>query len=180
MENLAKNSLHLYGKEAETIAKKRGRKPKIQPAFMYAENPAKEIEKRAGAYFTECEGTPLFETDPNTGEEMPVLDKNKNVVVLGAKPPTLSGLALALGFTGRKQMLSCRLKSEEQQIALLCEIGRVEAYAEARLYNKETMQGAKFMLVNNFAGWKEKETEAEATGKKETEQVPFEVVIKVV
>ena len=32
----------------------------------------------------------------------------------------------------------------------------IEAYAEERLFDRDGVQGAKFSLINNFKGWREK------------------------
>jgi len=156
------------------MATKRKEAPQPYPVF----ESATEIEKLAGVYFKACKGKPLTEKDAETGKKVEVLDKNKQPVYLGQYPPTLSGLALALGFNGRLHMLGCKLADETQQTALLKAQSTVEKYVEECLHDKETMQGAKFILMNNFASWREK-------GKNDDEPLPndgqaFEVKIKIV
>ena len=53
-----------------------------------------EIQGKIDAYFTACKGHPLM--NPDTGE--PFQDKYGLPIIVDAKPPTVSGLALALGF----------------------------------------------------------------------------------
>lgn len=65
--------------------------------------------------------------------------------------PSLSGLALALGFAYRKS-LNDYVKKPEFSYALKRAKTRVEAYWESRLYYPNP-RGAIFWLKNN-AGWK--------------------------
>lgn len=59
-----------------------------------------EIQGKIDAYFTACKGHPLM--NPDTGE--PFLDKYGLPIIVDAKPPTVSGLALALGFSCRRDL----------------------------------------------------------------------------
>lgn len=67
-------------------------------------------------------------------------------------PPTVSGLAMALGFSSREELLgyggkdSCRKLIDK---ALL----KIEDFAESRLFDKGQYSGAKFFLEGNFKGW---------------------------
>lgn len=115
------------------------------------------------AYFKTCIGTLLTKTDETTGEETPVLDKNMQPIYINAKPPTITGLALALGFAGRQALIHYKARDATFREAITRAKSRVEEYAEACLYDKDTRQGAKFALMNNFAGWKEKPAEEEET-----------------
>lgn len=108
------------------------------------------------AYFTECEGKPLQDADGN-----PVLYKGHPVMV-GVKPPTVTGLALALGFTGRQALLDYQAKKQFTDTIARAK-ARCEAYAEARLYDRDGTNGAQFSLRCNF-GW------SDATEKDKTEQ----------
>ena len=55
-----------------------------------------EIQAKIDAYFTQCAGEPLLDANGD-----PVLYKGVPVIT-GAHPPTVTGLAVALGFTGEK------------------------------------------------------------------------------
>lgn len=59
-----------------------------------------EIQGKIDAYFTACKGHPLM--NPDTGE--PFQDKYGLPIIVDAKPPTVSGLALALGFSCRRDL----------------------------------------------------------------------------
>ena len=56
-----------------------------------------EMQKVIDEYFESCEGEILTDADGNA-----VLNKYGMPVRIGEKPPTVTGLALALGFTGRQ------------------------------------------------------------------------------
>ena len=76
--------------------KKAGRPPKFTSA--------EEIQGLADQYFKSCEKK-QFELN---GE--PCFDKNGKPIFLDAKPPTITGLALALGFNSRQSLLNYQAK----------------------------------------------------------------------
>ena len=76
--------------------------------------------------------------------------------MVGKKPLTITGLALALGFTSRQALLNYQEKPEFVD-AITRAKARVEQYAEERLFDKDGANGAKFSLANNFKGWAEKQ-----------------------
>ena len=94
---------------------KRGPKP------MY-EN-VEDMQKRIDAYFQECEGTIL--TD-EAGK--PVL-RNGTPIYVGKRPPTMTGLAIALGFRTRKSLCDYKRKGDFEQVILTARL-RIENYAE--------------------------------------------------
>lgn len=124
----------------------------------------KELQEKIEAYFAECEGkTVKYEN----GE--PVLDKYGQPVFVNKRPPTITGLALALGFTSRQALLNYEAKDEFVDTILRAK-ARVEQYTEERLFDKEGANGAKFSLTNNFEGWKDKK-EVDATVSKKLEDL---------
>ena len=110
-----------------------------------------EIQEKIDAYFTECEGRILEDADGN-----PVIDKYGEAVVVGKRPLTITGLALALGFNSRQALLNYQDREEFNDTITRAK-AKVEQYAEERLYDKDGANGAKFSLANNFEGWKEKQ-----------------------
>lgn len=102
------------------------------------------------AYFEECEGKPLEDENGNL-----VLNKYGHPVMIGRKPPTVTGLALALGFSTRMALLSYQGKKEFADTITRAK-SRVEEYAERRLFDKDGCNGAQFSLRNNFSGWYDK------------------------
>jgi len=110
-----------------------------------------EIQEKIDAYFEQCDGRILEDADGN-----PILDKYGNLIRYGSKPYTVTGLALALGFTSRQALLNYQGKKEFVDTITRAK-ARVEQYAEERLFDKDGANGAKFSLANNFKGWKEKQ-----------------------
>lgn len=119
-----------------------GRPPKYRSA--------KQMQQRIDAYFEACEGQMLI--DETTGK--PVIHKGMPVYE-GAKPPTITGLALALGFTTRKSLMDYQGKPQFEEIIQRAK-SRIEQYTEERLFDRDGSAGARFSLQNNFKGWKEK------------------------
>ena len=109
-----------------------------------------ELAKLADAYFEDCRGL------LKTGEDGVALLSSKGEVMWKTppRPCTLAGLALALGFDSRAAMTRC---SEDKAYAgvIARAVTRVEEYAETRLYDREGLTGAKFVLSSAFAGWTE-------------------------
>lgn len=124
-------------KEGEHMA--RGRRRKYTSV--------KQMQKAIDAYFEKCEGEPLMV------DGAPALDKYGRPIILNAKPPTITGLALALGFTGRQALLDYQAREEFTDTVTRAK-SRCEEYAESRLYDKDGANGAKFSLGCNF-GWRE-------------------------
>lgn len=120
-----------------------------------------EIQEKIDEYFKKCDGEVLFDSDGK-----PFLDKHGNPVMVGQRPPTITGLALALGFTSRQALLNYQAKKEFVDTVTRAK-ARVEMYTEERLFDKDGANGAKFSLSNNFSGWAEKQKiDAEVKPKK--------------
>lgn len=118
--------------------------------YQTADEMSEAIEK----YFKDCEGHPL--TDEN-GDI--VYSKNGNPVIVGTHPPTVTGLALWLGFKTRQSLLNYQARSKAFDDILTVAKSRCEEYAESRLYDRDGVNGAKFSLMNNFKGWKNNPSE---------------------
>lgn len=118
-----------------------GRPPKFRsPAAMQA---------KIDEYFEGCKGEILRDDDG-----MPVLTKRGDVVMVGERPPTMTGLALALGFADRSSLLDYQAKPRFEAVIVRAK-SRIEQYAEERLFDRDGAAGARFSLQNNFRGWKE-------------------------
>ncbi len=111
---------------------------------------AERLSEAVNKYFEDCEGHIL--TD-ECGQQ--VSDKNGVPVIVGAHPPTVTGLALWLGFKTRQSLLNYQHRSEKFNDILTEAKSRCEEYAERRLYDRDGVNGAKFSLKNNFKGWSE-------------------------
>ena len=126
------------------MAENKGGRP-----WMYKN--VEEIQEKIDTYFQECEGKPLVVD----GEVM--TDKYGEPIIVGKKPPTVTGLALALGFNSRQALLNYQGREEFNDTITRAK-AKVEEYAESRLFDKDGANGAKFSLANNFKGWAEKQT----------------------
>ena len=122
---------------------KRGAKPRYENK--------EELQRMIDKYFDDCAGKPLTDED---GAVM--RDKNGEPVLTDKRPPTITGLALALGFASRQALLNYQAKAEFHDTVTRAK-ARVEQYAEERLFDKDGANGAKFSLANNFDGWREKQ-----------------------
>ena len=80
-------------------------------------------------------------------------DKFGYPIILDQKPLTVTGLALALGFTTRASLLNYQAKSKAFREIIEKAKLQIENYAEMRLYDKDGSNGAKFNLQNNFRHW---------------------------
>lgn len=110
---------------------------------------AKDMQVIIDQYFEDSKGRVLKDDEGNY-----LLDKWGSPIVLDSFPPTITGLALALGFNSRQTLLNYQDKPELLDTIIRAKT-RVEAYTEARLFDKDGVNGAKFSLVNNFKGWRD-------------------------
>lgn len=120
-----------------------GRKPKYKSK--------EEIEEKINKYFESCKGEIL--KNELTGE--PFLTKRGYPIIVNEKPPTITGLALALGFMSRQSLLNYQAKKEFMDTITRAKMV-VEEYTEGRLFDKDGSNGAKFSLMNNFKGWNDR------------------------
>lgn len=119
-------------------------KKKNDPIFRNAEEIGEKIER----YFRSCE--PVQALDD---ECAPVFDKNgAPVYAVQEVPLTVSGLAIALGFGSREELLSYHGKPFAEN-AIRSALLRIENYAEERLFDKGQSSGAKYFLEGNFKSW---------------------------
>lgn len=112
---------------------------------------AKQMQKVIDKYFDSCELKVMLDEEGNA-----ITDRNGNPVYRPSRPPTVTGLALALGFTSRQALLNYQEKEEFVDTVTRAK-SRCEMFAEEQLFTKEGANGAKFSLANNFEGWNEKQ-----------------------
>lgn len=116
-----------------------------------------ELQAAIDQYFKDCEGTPLLDDDG-----VAILDKRGNPIIVGAKPPTVTGLALALGFTSRQALLNYQAKKAFIDTITRAK-SRCEEYAERRLFDRDGSRGAEFSLKYNFR-WEDQHSEKNDDG----------------
>lgn len=112
----------------------------------------KQMQQKIDEYFAKCEGEILCDANGD-----PVINKHGEAVIVGRKPLTMSGLANALGFQSRQSLINYEHKDEKFMDAIMRARARVEQYTEEALFDKNSANGAKFSLANNFKGWKERQ-----------------------
>ena len=117
------------------MGKTAGRPPKFKTAA--------EIQGLIDKYFEDCKGEPLMV------DGQLFLDKNGRPVVINSRPPTVTGLALALGFHSRQSLLNYQAKKEFMDTIIRAKM-QVEEYCEMRLFDKDGQRGAQFSLEHNF------------------------------
>lgn len=105
---------------------------------------AAELESAIEKYFKDCEGEILKDKDGQ-----PMLDKFGQPIVYKDHPPTVTGLALALGFTNRQALLTYQGRAAFSDTITRAK-ARCEEYAESRLYDRDGARGAQFSLERNF------------------------------
>ena len=112
-----------------------------QPAYFTT---AEEMQIAIDKYFKDCDGEPLLDSNGD-----PMLNKFSEPVIVGKKPYTVTGLAIALGFTSRQALINYQHKDEFFDTIVRAKL-KCQNYAESRLFDKEGSNGAKFSLSNNF------------------------------
>ena len=134
-------------------------------------NSKEEIQEKVDCYFESCEGKVLKDDDGKV-----ILDKYGQPIIVGSRPPTMTGLALALGFNSRQSLLNYEAKKEFLDTITRAK-AKVEQYTEERLFDRDGANGAKFSLTNNFKGWNEK-TEVAVSGSLETEKTKLDSILQ--
>ena len=105
------------------------------------------MQEAIDKYFEDCKGEQVFDNEGN-----PLFNRYGEPIFIGAKPLTVTGLALALGLTSRQALLDYQGRGKYKAIVEAAKL-RIENYAETRLYDKDGWNGAKFNLQNNFRRW---------------------------
>lgn len=113
-------------------------------------NTVDELQAAIDQYFEDCRGRPLLD---ECGD--PRLDKHGNPIIVGAHPPTVTGLAYALGFSSRQSLLNYQGRKQFVDAVTRAKL-YIESYTEERLFDRDGVNGAKFSLANNFKGWRER------------------------
>lgn len=116
-----------------------------------------EMQAVIDQYFEDCKGEPIIGDDGQ-----PILDKYGQPFIINAHPPTVTGLALALGFTSRQALLNYQAKKAFVDTVLRAK-ARIEAYAEERLFDRDGQRGAEFSLKYNFR-WVDEKKQDEDEG----------------
>lgn len=112
------------------------RKPKFESV--------EQMQALIDAYFESCEGELLREKDGS-----PARNKDGDVIWIGRRPPTIPGLALALGFNSRQSLYNYKAKKEFVDTISRAQT-RVEQYTAEKLFERDSQRGAQFALEYGF------------------------------
>lgn len=121
---------------------------------------AEEMQEEIDKYFSSCMKIKFH-------GDRPLRDANGNYIYEFFRPPTMSGLAVALDID-RKTLLNYSKRDQFFPTITRARM-KIEMFTEEKLFEKETCNGSKFSLSNNF-GWSEK-TEVQANVSKKLEDV---------
>jgi len=148
-------SMKAFRKENDDVAKliektmplSNGRKFIGHPPAI--DNPA-QMEALIIEYFESCEGRVLLKDD------QPVLDKNNQPVIVGARRPNAADMAYALGF---ESVVSLTDYSKKPEFAKLIKRARLllEGFNNEMVYDRDSSQGARFVLSAVYGYKTEKE-----------------------
>lgn len=132
-------------------AKKNFEEPQIRAGKSKTDKDAIKAQQLVDDYFASC--TVEYMTDEN-GNQM--LDSKKCPIVKSWKKPTVTGLALALGFATRESFRQAMLSANGRYALVLTRAySRIEEAHEENLYNPGST-GSIFAL-KNIAGWTDKQ-----------------------
>jgi hypothetical protein len=106
-----------------------------------------ELQIAINAYFDSC-GVEYLEHEGKL-----VRDKNGVPIVKSRKSPTVTGLALALGFSSRQSLINYQGKKAFVDTITHAKL-KVENYAEQCLFNPEMRAQGPIFALKNF-GWKD-------------------------
>ncbi len=130
-------------------------------------NTEQEVNEAINKYFASCE-RPYLDKNAET-----VTNINGEILMEQYKPYTIGGLADALDMT-RQSLLNYQ-KNDEFFDTIIRAKRKCEVYAEERLFDRDGVNGAKFNLINNYAGWSDKQ---EVKNTVTVEKSPIDELIK--
>ncbi|MEI3082612.1 MAG: terminase small subunit [Oscillospiraceae bacterium] len=133
------------------------RKPKYESV--------EQIERLIEAYFESCKGEILRDKDG----DIVFNQKDGTPVWVNRKPPTIPGLALALGFSSRQSLYNYKARKEFMDTISRAQT-RVEQYTAERLFDRDSQRGAQFALEYGFRYRRD----AEGEKKDESQRITME------
>lgn len=113
------------------------RKPKYESV--------EQIEGLIEEYFESCKGELLRDEDGR----IVFNQKDGTPIWVGRKPPTIPGLALALGFSCRQSLYNYKGRKEFFDAISRAQM-RVEQYTAEKLFERDSQRGAQFALEYGF------------------------------
>ncbi len=139
----------------KALAKKATRKEaqKAQPGRPAMFQTPQQMQEAIDAYFESCKPTFL------TVKGKTILDKT-GTPVIDYNPPTVSGLALFLGFESRQSMYDYTKREGFSYIVTRART-RIEADREKDICSGRNVEGSKFHLAN-MSGWRAEQEQKHA------------------
>ncbi len=119
-----------------------GRPPKYETV--------EQLEEIIDKYFDECVPTPLMDNDGHA------LTNQKGYPIFQLNPPTLTGLALALGYCSRQSIYDNEGKNDEFSYAIKKARLRCEHYLEKYTLSGDIPAAAGIFGLKNH-GWSDKQ-----------------------
>lgn len=116
-----------------------------QPLYKTPE----DLQVAVDRYFKQCEGKPAYDK-----KGVPVTKRNGTMLRTGETCPTITGLATFLGYKDRRTFTRQRERSQAFFDVVEGAKLRIEDYWEQSLYDRESYQGARYMLCAAF-GWRQ-------------------------
>lgn len=128
-------------------SKKKVRRPKSGHPPIY--ETAEELEKAIDNYFASC--VPSVLTDANNE---PIINQKTGAPILKENPPTITGLALAIGYSSRQSIYDQEKREDTFSYVIKRARLRCQNYLERGLLTNEIPQpGGIFILKNH--GWRD-------------------------
>ena len=121
---------------SDMVKRKSGRPPKFSSP--------EELQAKIDQYFDFCKGQLATDCFGN-----PIVDKHSKPVILGARPPTICGLAFFLGMS-RRSLLNYKSRPAFEYVVSRARL-RIEMYTNERLFDREGYYGSRFVLSTSFA-----------------------------
>lgn len=143
--------------ESRKGARAMARKPKYESV--------EQIEGLIEAYFESCKGELLRDKDGR----IVFNQKDGTPIWINRKPPTIPGLALALGFSSRQSLYNYKARKEFMDTISRAQM-RVEQYTAERLFDRDSQRGAQFALEYGFRYRRD----AEGEKKDESQRITME------
>jgi len=108
-----------------------------------------ELEKHIDLFFEECKS--IIMTDAATGK---VLTTNSGMPILEHNPPTLTGLALHLGFESRQSIYDYENRNDQFSYTIKHARLRCENWAEKNMLAGNVAPAAGIFVLKNY-GWRD-------------------------
>lgn len=108
-----------------------------------------EMELHIEEFFNECQ--PVVMTDKSTGK---ILTNSNGIPIVEYNPPTLTGLALHLGFESRQSIYDYEKRNDEFSYSIKVARLKCENWAEKNMLAGNVAPAAGIFVLKNY-GWRD-------------------------